>query len=133
MHYVIITLACYYYNHFFYLVKRNIMKYQNVITGLYPSNSAEKNVGSIRDTLYCSMATWALRQAYKKIDNDQGKSYELAGSTIKALQGILSCWMRQCDRLENFKIKQCPEHALHVKFDLSTGLAIGKKKDALRK
>ena len=109
------------------------MKYQNVITGLYPSNSAEKNVGSIRDTLYCSMATWALRQAYMKIDNDQGKSYELAGSTIKALQGILSCWMRQCDRLENFKIKQCPEHALHVKFDLSTGLAIGKKETCLKK
>jgi phosphorylase kinase alpha/beta subunit len=70
------------------------------------------------------MATWSLHQAYKKIDNDMGKSYEMSYSTVLGLQGILSCWMRQSDRLEAFKAKQSPEHALHVKFDMNTGFAL---------
>ena len=70
------------------------------------------------------MATLSLHQAYKKVNNDQGKSYELAQSTVLGLQGILSCWMRQADRLEAFKGNQNPEFALHVKFDLSTGFEV---------
>ena len=93
-------------------VKRHVMRYQSVTTGLYPSCSSEKKVGCVRDTLYCCTATWALHQAYKNIDDDQGKCYELGQSTVLSLQGILSCWMRQSDRLENFKQKQSPENAL---------------------
>ena len=40
------------------------------------------------------------------------------------LLGILSCWMGQADRLEAFKGNQSPENALHVKFDLDTGLEL---------
>ena len=97
------------------------MRYQSVTTGLYPSSSAEKEIGTVRDTLYCCTATFALHQAYKKIDNDQGKCYELGQSTVLSLQGILSCWMRQSAKIERFKIKQNLNDALHVKFDLTTG------------
>ena len=97
------------------------MRYQSVTTGLYPSSSAEKEIGTVRDTLYCCTATFALHQAYKRIDNDQGKCYELGQSTVLSLQGILSCWMRQSAKIERFKIKQNLNDALHVKFDLATG------------
>ncbi len=105
-------------------VKRLLLRYQNPVTGLYPPCSSDKEVGSVRDTLYCCMATWSLCQAYKKVDDDLGKSCELGNCTILGLRGILMCWMRQVSRLENFKTKQSPEHALHAHFNLETGFEI---------
>ena len=74
-------------NFFYGIVKRNLLRYQNPITGLYPVTSSEKNIGSVRDTLYCCMSTWSLGQAFKKINDDKGKCYELCQSTVLALQG----------------------------------------------
>ncbi len=46
-------------------VKRQILRYQSPTTGLFPDHSKEKKVGSVRSTIYCSMAVWSLQQAYK--------------------------------------------------------------------
>ena len=107
-------------NFYYGIVKRHLLRYQAVSTGLFPSVSSEKNVGSVRDTLYCCMATWSLHQAYKKINDDKGKCYELGQCTVLGLQGILSCWMRQAKKLESFKANQNPDDALHVIFDMKT-------------
>lgn len=37
------------------------------------------------------------------------------------MRGILLCWVRQSDRIEQFKKKQCDKFALHSKFNLMTG------------
>ncbi|XP_065164610.1 probable phosphorylase b kinase regulatory subunit beta isoform X2 [Atheta coriaria] len=37
------------------------------------------------------------------------------------MRGILSCWIKQAQRVELFKKNQCSQHALHVKFNITTG------------
>lgn len=44
-------------------------------------------------------------------------------SVVKCMRGILFAWMRQSEKVESFKANQCPKHALHLKFDLHSGLA----------
>lgn len=39
------------------------------------------------------------------------------------MRGILFAWMRQSENVELFKANQSPKHALHLKFDLHSGLA----------
>nr|CAD7396022.1 unnamed protein product [Timema poppensis] len=106
------------------LVKRQLLRYQSSITGLFPVLSTDEKLASVRDSLYCAAAVWSLYQAYrsgKRIDDDRGKSYELGQSAVKCMRGILECWIKQAPRIELFKINQCNKHALHCKFHLVTG------------
>lgn len=103
------------------IVKRQLLRYQCPITGLFPVLSIDTEVGSIRDSVYCATAVWGLYQAYRRIDDDRGKSYELGQSAVKCMRGILECWIKQSDKIELFKKHQCRNHALHVKFHLITG------------
>lgn len=83
--------------------------------------STEHEVGSVRDSVYCAAAVWSLYQAYRRIDDDRGKSYELGQSTVKCMRGILECWVKQARRVEVFKQRQSNQYALHSKFQLHTG------------
>ncbi|CAH1131091.1 unnamed protein product [Ceutorhynchus assimilis] len=103
------------------MVKRQLLRYQSHITGLFPVLSVDTEIGSVRESVYCAAAVWGLYQAYRRIDDDRGKSYELGQSTVKCMRGILECWMKQAFRVELFKKNQCAAHALHVKFHLTTG------------
>ncbi|KAK9752586.1 Phosphorylase b kinase C-terminal domain [Popillia japonica] len=103
------------------LVKRQLLRYQSPITGLFPVLSSDTEVGSVRESVYCAAAIWGLYQAYRRIDDDRGKSYELGQSTVKCMRGILESWTRQSYRVELFKKNQCNAHALHVKFHLIRG------------
>ncbi len=47
------------------VVKRQLLQIQSPITGLFPVLSTDKEVGSIRDTVYCAAAIWSLYQAYR--------------------------------------------------------------------
>eukprot|EP00094_Tigriopus_californicus_P001874 TCALIF_01806-PB protein Name:"Similar to CG8475 Probable phosphorylase b kinase regulatory subunit beta (Drosophila melanogaster)" AED:0.09 eAED:0.09 QI:765/1/1/1/0.81/0.82/17/82/1165 len=115
---------------FYYgLVKRQLLRYQSCTTGLFPDNSSDTTVGCVRSSIYAGMALWSLCQAYKRIDDDRGKTYELGQTCVLCLRGILSCWMRQSKRLEAFKSQQTPTHALHCKFHLNTGEDIYDVKD----
>ncbi|XP_033229287.1 probable phosphorylase b kinase regulatory subunit beta isoform X2 [Belonocnema kinseyi] len=106
------------------IVKRQILQYQSCITGLFPQVSNDKLVGSVRESIYCAASIWSLYQAYRRIDDDRGKSYELGQSAIKCMRGILECWMKQASRIELFKRNQCDRFALHCKFHLDTGSEI---------
>lgn len=75
----------------------------------------------MRDTVYCAAAIWSLYQSYRRIDDDRGKSYELGQSAVKAMRGVLECWIKQSHKVELFKQRQCSAHALHCKFHLKTG------------
>ena len=104
--------------------KRQILQNQSAITGLFPSNSADGSNASIKTSLWAASSIFALYLAYsKRVDNDQGKAHDLGQSVVKCMRGILFAWMRQSERVESFKANQCPEHALHLKFDLHSGLA----------
>ncbi|XP_015430150.1 PREDICTED: probable phosphorylase b kinase regulatory subunit beta [Dufourea novaeangliae] len=103
------------------IVKRQLLRYQSIITGLFPQISNDKVVGSVRESIYCAAAIWSLYQAYRRIDDDRGKSYELGQSAVKCMRGILECWVKQSSRIELFKRNQCNRFALHCKFHLDTG------------
>ncbi|XP_049821938.1 probable phosphorylase b kinase regulatory subunit beta isoform X2 [Aethina tumida] len=103
------------------MVKRQLLRYQSPITGLFPVLSSDTEIGSVRESVYCAAAVWGLYQAYRRIDDDRGKSYELGQSAVKCMRGILQCWVKQAQRIELFKKNQCSAHALHVKFHLTTG------------
>lgn len=100
------------------------MQNQSAITGLFPSNSAEKSNASIKTSLWAASSIFALYLAYsKRVDNDKGKAHDLGQSVVKCMRGILFAWMRQSENVESFKANQSPKHALHLKFDLHSGLA----------
>uniref|UniRef100_A0A0B7AGG0 Phosphorylase b kinase regulatory subunit n=1 Tax=Arion vulgaris TaxID=1028688 RepID=A0A0B7AGG0_9EUPU len=106
------------------LLKRQILQYQSPTFGLFPSIGSEKNtnrISHVRDTIYCAVAVWSLSQAYKKIDDDQGRAHELGQAAVKSMRGILQCWIRQADKVEKFKSNQSPAFALHSTFDMMTG------------
>uniref|UniRef100_A0A1B0B833 Phosphorylase b kinase regulatory subunit n=1 Tax=Glossina palpalis gambiensis TaxID=67801 RepID=A0A1B0B833_9MUSC len=86
--------------------------------------SIDQEVGSVRDSVYCAAAVWSLYQAYRRIDDDRGKSCELRQSTVKCMRGILQCWIKQACLVELFKQRQSNQHALHSNFHLHTGKEI---------
>ncbi|XP_031763872.2 probable phosphorylase b kinase regulatory subunit beta isoform X2 [Galleria mellonella] len=106
---------------YYAIVKRQLLRFQSPITGLFPMLSSDLHIGSVRDSIYCAVAVWGLYQAYRRIDDDRGKSHELGQSTVKCMRGILECWVKQSARVEAFKTRQSAAHALHVKFHLTTG------------
>lgn len=130
-----------------------MLQFQSATTGLFPRISSDQNEAHIRDSLYCAAAIWALYQAYtKRIDDDNGKAYELGQSAIKCMlvtnfpislelnlifqfflffrRGVLFVWMRQSkDKVETFKANQSPQNALHSKFNLNTGLPLDNEED----
>lgn len=109
---------------FYQQAKRQILQNQSAITGLFPSNSAENQNASIKTSLWAASSIFALYLAYsKRVDNDKGKAHDLGQSVVKCMRGILFAWMRQSEKVESFKANQSPRHALHLKFDLHSGLA----------
>lgn len=105
-----------------FLVYQELIKYQSPTTGLFPIYTNSKtNIGNVRDTIYCAISIWSLRQCYAKIDSDLGRTYHLGHIAVKAMRGILFCWMKQAHKLEQFKKNQKPENALHSKFNIVTG------------
>lgn len=36
---------------------------------------------------------------FRKVDDDQGRTHELAQSAVKCMRGILFCWIRQADKV----------------------------------
>ena len=104
------------------IVYQGLIKFQSPTTGLFPIYSNNKTTtGNVRDTIYCAISIWALRQCYAKIDSDLGRTYHLGHVALKSMRGILFCWMKQAKKLEEFKKNQKPENALHSKFNIVTG------------
>ncbi|KAF0043566.1 hypothetical protein F2P81_004903 [Scophthalmus maximus] len=107
-----------YYN----AVKTTILNYQSPTTGLFPVNTCSTcKEAKVRDSLYCAAGAWALAMAYRRIDDDMGRTHELEHSAIKCMRGILYCYMRQADKVEQFKQDPSPSKCLHSVFHVDTG------------
>lgn len=48
-----------------FVVKRQLLRHQSPITGLFPVLSTDVEVGSVRESVYCAAAVWGLYQAYR--------------------------------------------------------------------
>ncbi|XP_029944450.1 phosphorylase b kinase regulatory subunit beta isoform X3 [Salarias fasciatus] len=103
-------------------VKATILNYQSPTTGLFPVNTCSTcKEAKVRDSLYCAASAWALAVAYRRIDDDLGRTHELEHSAIKCMRGILYCYMRQADKVEQFKQDPSPSKCLHSVFNVDTG------------
>lgn len=112
--------------HYYGLVSREILHYQSLTHGLFPLDTSELSTGEghVRDNVYCAMCIWSLALAYRHIDNDEGRTFELEQSTVKCMRGILFFYMRQSEKLEQFKTDQHYTHALNCTFNIDTADAI---------
>jgi phosphorylase kinase alpha/beta subunit len=107
-------------------VKAIILARQNPVTGLMPASTAINAHGNytdawVRDNVYSILAVWGLGLAYRKLDDNQGRAYELEHSVVKLMRGLLFAMMRQAHKVEKFKVTQAPLDALHAKYDTGTG------------
>ncbi|XP_071345286.1 phosphorylase b kinase regulatory subunit beta isoform X1 [Trachinotus anak] len=103
-------------------VKTTILNYQSPTTGLFPVKTCSTcKEAKVRDSLYCAAGAWALALAYRRIDDDLGRTHELEHSAIKCMRGILYCYMRQADKVEQFKQDPSPSKCLHSVFNVDTG------------
>ncbi|XP_069757775.1 phosphorylase b kinase regulatory subunit beta isoform X6 [Narcine bancroftii] len=103
-------------------VKSTVLNYQNAATGLFPTKTIGNcNTAKVRDCLYCAASVWAVALAYRRIDDDKGRTHELEYSAIKCMRGILYCYMRQADKVESFKQNPSPSNCLHSVFNIFTG------------
>ncbi|KAM3176771.1 hypothetical protein ACTXT7_005839 [Hymenolepis weldensis] len=114
-------------NEFYRMVNDQLIKYQHPFSGLFPQRpetSALNCVAHVRDNVYCATAIWVLHRAFQRIGDDSGQSYELRQSAVKCMRAILLGWMRQADRLENFKVAQNLETCLYTLLDYETGTPV---------
>jgi phosphorylase kinase alpha/beta subunit len=107
-------------------IKTVILNRQNPITGLLPASTAINAHGDytdawVRDNVYSILAVWGLALAYRKLDADAGRTFELEQSVVKLMRGLLFCLMRQAHKVERFKETQSLLDALHAKYNTRTG------------
>ncbi|KAM3724221.1 putative phosphorylase b kinase regulatory subunit alpha [Dirofilaria immitis] len=105
-----------------HLVEHTILKYQNPVTGLFANNVENSpDHAWVRDNLYAIHAIWAMYRAYQKsADEDLVKANELGLNCVKTMQSLLECMMRQADKVEQFKLHQRKNDALHAKYSAQT-------------
>uniref|UniRef100_A0A3Q3K7D3 Phosphorylase b kinase regulatory subunit n=1 Tax=Monopterus albus TaxID=43700 RepID=A0A3Q3K7D3_MONAL len=109
-------------SHSLCLVKTTVLNYQSPTTGLFPVKTCSTcKEAKVRDSLYCAAGAWALAMAYRRTDDDMGRTHELEHSAIKCMRGILYCYMRQADKVEQFKQDPSPSKCLHSVFNVDTG------------
>ncbi len=106
-----------------------ILARQNPITGLLPASTAINAHGDytdawVRDNVYSILAVWGLALAYRKLDSDRGRRYELEQSAVKLMRGLLFAMMQQADKVEKFKVTQAALDALHAKYSTSTAATV---------
>ncbi|MEL6136686.1 MAG: glycoside hydrolase family 15 protein [Cyanobacteria bacterium J06628_6] len=116
-------------NDYYQKIKAVILSRQNPVSGLLPASTAVTAHGDytdawVRDNVYSILAVWGLALAYRKIDENQGRTYELEHSVIKLMRGLLFAMMQQAPKVEKFKTTQDPLDALHAKYDTATGAAV---------
>ncbi|QCU89929.1 glycoside hydrolase family 15 protein [Thiomicrorhabdus sediminis] len=113
-------------NQYYQQVADIILARQNPITGLLPASTAITAHGDytdawVRDNVYSILAAWGLALAYRKVDDTQGRAFQLEQSVVKLMRGLLISMMKQSPKVEAFKYSQDPMQALHAKYATATG------------
>ena len=123
-----------------------ILSRQNPATGLIPASVAVTTHGDYRDAwvryayhdcqeickhfdinrdnVYSIYAVWGLALSYRRLDDDQGRAFELEHATVKCMRGLLFAMMRQSHKVELFKNTQALENSLHAKYNTATGATV---------
>ena len=107
-------------------VQALIVDKQHPVTGLLPASTAVTIHGDyrdawVRDNVYSILAVWGLGLAYRALDDDGGRGYELQHRTVSLMRGLLRSMMMQANKVEAFKYSRDPKDALHAKYDTETG------------
>lgn len=116
-------------NDYYRQIQVLILARQHPVSGLLPASTAVTTHGDytdawVRDNVYSILAVWGLALAYRKIDETQGRTYELEHSVVKLMRGLLCAMMQQAPKVERFKQSQDPLEALHAKYDTATGAPV---------
>lgn len=111
---------------YFREVSALILDKQHPVTGLLPASTAVTIHGDyrdawVRDNVYSVLAVWGLSLAYRALDGDGGRGYELEHRTVHLMRGLLRSMMSQAAKVEAFKYTRHPKDALHAKYDTETG------------
>ncbi|KAJ3375103.1 hypothetical protein GGF31_005825 [Allomyces arbusculus] len=112
----------YYYD----MVSEIILSRQHPATGLIPASVAVTSHGDYRDAwtrdnVYSILAVWGLALAYRRVNDNLGRAYELEHAVVKCMRGLLFAMMRQAHKVETFKNTQNPFECLHAKYNTATG------------
>jgi len=110
-------------------IKAVILARQHPVTGLLPASTAVTVHGNytdawVRDNVYSILAVWGVALAYRKLDENWGRTYELEQSVVKLMRGLLFAMMQQSDKVEQFKQTQDPLNALHAKYHTATASTV---------
>jgi phosphorylase kinase alpha/beta subunit len=113
-------------NAYFKEIDALILEKQHPVTGLLPASIAVTVHGDyrdawVRDNVYSIMAVWGLGLAYRALDDDGGRGYELEQRTVHLMRALLRSMMAQAHKVEAFKYSRSPKDALHAKYDTETG------------
>lgn len=106
-----------------------ILDKQHPVTGLLPASTAVTIHGNyrdawVRDNVYSILAVWGLGLAYRALDDDRGRGYQLEHRTVHLMRGLLRSMMAQAGKIEAFKYSRDPKDALHAKYDTETGAPV---------
>ena len=106
-----------------------ILNRQDWVTGLLPASTAVNVHGNytdawVRDNVYSILAAWGLALAYRRVEENQERTYLLEQSVVKLMRGLLTAMMRQAPKVEKFKQSQNPMDALHAKYDTKSGACV---------
>lgn len=107
-------------------IKSVILDKQHPISGLLPASTAVTVHGNyqdawVRDNVYSILAVWGLALAYRNLDDDAGRGFELQQRTVKLMRALLRSMMSQSNKVEQFKNTRQPLDSLHAKYDTATG------------
>ena len=72
-----------------------------------------------RSTTVCTVLR-GLALAYRRVDEDKGRTHELEHSAVKCMRGILYCYVRQAHKVQRFKQDPLPT-CLYSIFKARTG------------
>ncbi|KAL1919737.1 uncharacterized protein VTP21DRAFT_1668 [Calcarisporiella thermophila] len=113
-------------DYYYRVVNQLILSRQNPVTGLIPASVAVTTHGDyrdawVRDNVYSILAVFGLALAYRRLDDDHGRAYELEHAVVKLMRGLLFSMMRQSHKVERFKHTQALHDALHAKYNTNTG------------
>ncbi|KAI9257275.1 glycosyl hydrolases family 15-domain-containing protein [Phascolomyces articulosus] len=113
-------------DYYYQVINATILSKQNAVSGLMPASVAITTHGDytdawVRDNVYSIYAVYGLALAYRRVDNDNGRAFELEHAVIKLMRGLLFAMMRQAKKVEQFKKTQALEHSLHAKYNTTNG------------
>ncbi|KAI8079740.1 glycosyl hydrolases family 15-domain-containing protein [Halteromyces radiatus] len=116
-------------DYYYKVINTTILSKQNAASGLIPASVAITSHGDytdawVRDNVYSIYAVYGLALAYRRLDDDSGRTFELEHAVIKLMRGLLFAMMRQATKVEKFKKSQHILDALHAKYKTETGATV---------